>query len=128
MTATPASSPELYEGIQGQEAAVKELQNLLRNKGYTTVTVDGIFGAKTTQAVKDFQTKNGLTADGVVGTKTWAALRSGGGGGGQPVKLVDVCNYYDPTKYPHQTKALEWLQNNIPKATLDEFSRRWRNP
>lgn len=128
MTATPASSPpELYKNIQGQKAAVEELQNLLRSKGYTYVIVDGAFGDKTEQAVIDFQTKNGLKADGIVGTKTWAALKSGGGGGGQPIKFVDVCNYYDPTKYPHQTKALEWLQNNISKATLDEFSRRWRN-
>lgn len=128
MTTTPASSPELYEGIQGQTAAVKELQNLLRNKGYTSVTADGVFGSKTTQAVKEFQTKSGLKADGIVGSKTWAALRSTGGGGGSPIKLVDVCQYYDPVKNPHQTKALEWLQNTIPTATLEEFARRWRNP
>ncbi len=121
-----ATDPELYEGIQGQGAAVKELQTLLRNKGYTNITADGIFGPKTTTAVRDFQTKNGLTVDGRVGSKTWAALRSSGGGGGTPIKLVDVCQYYDPTKYPHQTGALEWLQNSIPKATMEEFARRWR--
>lgn len=123
-----ATDPTLSEGIQGQEAAVKDLQTLLRNKGYTNVTIDGIFGSKTTQAVKDFQTKSGLTADGVVGTKTWAALRGSGGGGQPSIKLVDVCSYYDPKKHPHQTAALEWLQNNIPAATLDEFAKRWRNP
>jgi peptidoglycan hydrolase-like protein with peptidoglycan-binding domain len=128
MATNPAPSPELYEGIQGQVAAVTDLQNLLRAKGYTYVIADGTFGPKTKQAVIEFQTKSKLKADGIVGTQTWAALRSTTGGGGQPIKLVDVCNYYDPAKYPHQTKALEWLQSNIPAATLDEFAKRWRNP
>jgi peptidoglycan hydrolase-like protein with peptidoglycan-binding domain len=42
------------------------------------VTADGRFGPGTEQAVKDFQTARGLTADGVVGTTTWAALVEGG--------------------------------------------------
>jgi putative chitinase len=32
------------------------------------------FGPKTEQAVKDFQAKNGLTADGIVGPATWAKI------------------------------------------------------
>ena len=35
---------------------------------------DGIFGPLTEEAVKEFQKRKGLTADGVVGAKTWAAL------------------------------------------------------
>lgn len=38
------------------------------------ITVDGIFGAATQNAVKAFQTSNGLTADGIVGSATWAKL------------------------------------------------------
>lgn len=46
------------------------LQQLLREAGYDIV-VDGDFGAKTDLAVRDYQKKNKLVADGVVGPKTW---------------------------------------------------------
>jgi peptidoglycan hydrolase-like protein with peptidoglycan-binding domain len=36
--------------------------------------VDGVFGAETEKAVRQFQADHGLTVDGVVGRKTWAAL------------------------------------------------------
>ena len=50
------------------------LQLALRRAGYTTLALDGIFGARTLDAVRDFQQKNGLSADGVVGRATWALL------------------------------------------------------
>lgn len=53
---------------------VKTIQRKLKNWGYYTGGVDGIFGAQTKKAVVFFQQKNGLSADGVVGTKTLAAL------------------------------------------------------
>ena len=54
---------------------VSDLQWLLRNKhGYKILKVDGGFGNKTLVAVKDFQKKHGLTADGIVGPKTWKKL------------------------------------------------------
>lgn len=52
----------------------KTVQTKLKRWGYYTGSVDGIYGAKTKQAVKNFQRKNGLTADGIVGAKTAAAL------------------------------------------------------
>ncbi len=62
----------LKQGSTGSQ--VKTLQTKLKNWGYYTGAVDGIFGANTTKAVKYFQSKNGLTADGIVGAKTAAAM------------------------------------------------------
>lgn len=39
------------------------------------ISADAIAGAKTVQAIKDFQTKNGLTVDGICGKNTWKALK-----------------------------------------------------
>jgi peptidoglycan hydrolase-like protein with peptidoglycan-binding domain len=47
---------------------VRKVQSALR------ITVDGVFGAETEQAVKRFQKRKGLTADGVVGPDTRDAL------------------------------------------------------
>ena len=64
--------PTLRRGNQGE--AVEELQALLNAKFGFSLEIDGNFGKATETAVKEFQKKNGLTADGVVGKKTWAAL------------------------------------------------------
>lgn len=53
---------------------VKTLQRLLNAMGHTCGDVDGIIGSKTVAAVKAFQKSEGLTADGIVGAKTWNAL------------------------------------------------------
>ena len=62
----------LKQGSSGDY--VKKVQQKLKNWGYYTGAVDGVFGAKTKAAVVSFQKKNGLTADGIVGAKTFAAL------------------------------------------------------
>ena len=63
--------PVVKSGANGHP--VKTLQYLLRARGHTVV-VDGAFGPNTAAAVKAFQTSRGLTADGIVGPITWAAL------------------------------------------------------
>lgn len=55
--------------------AVKAVQSQLNTRGYGLV-VDGAFGSKTEAAVRDFQSKRGLTVDGVVGPMTWNKLVS----------------------------------------------------
>lgn len=72
---TPPSSsyPTLQQGASG--AAVTQLQNLLKARGYS-VTVDGQFGPATATTVRRFQGNIGTTVDGVVGPKTWGALEA----------------------------------------------------
>lgn len=62
----------LRYGSRGSK--VREVQTKLKNWGYYKGSVDGIFGSGTQSAVKSFQRKNGLTADGIVGAKTAAAM------------------------------------------------------
>ena len=66
--------PTLRKGDSGIE--VTTLQYLLSHYGYP-VTADGVFGNKTADAVVKFQSDKGLTADGIVGGKTWAKLIEG---------------------------------------------------
>ena len=78
-------------GSRGNE--VKQIQSKLRAWGYYTGSVDGIYGSKTFEAVKYFQRKNGLTADGIAGTKTLQALgitSSSSSGGGKSSNNTDV--------------------------------------
>lgn len=55
---------------------VKAAQVQLKRNGYS-LTVDGSFGPATLSAVKSFQSKKGLSVDGVVGPNTWRALVAG---------------------------------------------------
>lgn len=59
-------------GSRGDE--VKQIQTKLKNWGYYNGSVDGIYGSGTLAAVKSFQRKNGLTVDGIAGTKTLQAM------------------------------------------------------
>ena len=64
--------PILRRGSRGDN--VRELQRQLNDLGYSCGIADGVFGAKTETAVKDFQRDHGLKADGIVGPLTWAAI------------------------------------------------------
>ena len=66
--------PVLEKGIDGSK--VKALQALLIGYGHNLGMwgVDGDFGAATDTAVKNYQQKNGLVADGIVGELTWSKL------------------------------------------------------
>ena len=59
-------------GSTGSE--VRQIQTKLKRWGYYNGNIDGIYGSQTLKAVKEFQKKNGLTVDGIVGEKTLAAL------------------------------------------------------
>lgn len=76
----PAAQPSAVQrdtirrGAKGP--TVVEAQGLLIRAGYSLHKhgADGSFGAETEAAVRAFQQAHGLTADGIVGPKTWAAL------------------------------------------------------
>lgn len=58
--------------------AIRTLQKLLRSVGYKSVSVNGKYDLRSRIAVRRFQRKHKLPVDGVVGARTWAALRKVG--------------------------------------------------
>lgn len=77
-----ASAVVLRLGSEGP--GVRDLQKALNIK------VDGGFGVATEAAVKAFQLRHGLTPDGVVGDKTWDALRTGKPGLKPPAQKAEA--------------------------------------
>ena len=71
---TTMDDDSLRKGSTG--TAVKTLQTNLKKLGFYTAYVDGSFGATTESAVKAFQKKYGLTADGVAGSATLKKIES----------------------------------------------------
>ena len=67
-----AVSASYKRGSSGE--TVKQIQTKLKEWGYYDGTVDGVYGNGTEKAVKYFQEKNGLTADGKAGQNTLDAL------------------------------------------------------
>lgn len=70
--AQSALAASYQQGDSG--SAVTTIQTKLKRWGYFDGPVDGVYGSKTTKAVRSFQQKNGLTADGVAGPATLKAL------------------------------------------------------
>ncbi len=68
----------LKKGSSGE--SVRELQEKLNSYGNYGLQTDGVFGDKTLAAVQDYQKKNSLAVDGIVGTNTWGALNNASSG------------------------------------------------
>ncbi|UBF25894.1 peptidoglycan-binding protein [Kovacikia minuta CCNUW1] len=68
----PVDMPEIKRGCSGE--AVKLLQSALKSTGAFPMDVDGKFGSLTEMSVRNFQRRQGLVADGIVGACTWRAL------------------------------------------------------
>lgn len=109
-----ASYKTIQSGSTGEE--VKDLQQRLRNYGYN-VTVDGNFGDQTKNAVMDYQTKYGLTSDGIVGDETWASLAKSAN------LSVDSALDNKPGEYtPQNQEQIDNLYNQIvnrPQFSFD---------
>lgn len=69
---SPGAMAAVYWGQRGEE--VRQVQQKLKQWGYYSGSVDGVFGQSTYNAIVRFQKKNGLTADGVAGQATLAAM------------------------------------------------------
>ncbi|MDR1906467.1 MAG: spore cortex-lytic enzyme [Clostridiales bacterium] len=99
----------LKQGSRGED--VKSVQKKLKNWGYYSGSIDGIYGSGTAAAVKSFQKKNKLTADGIVGQKTAAAmgitLSSGASGGykSSDLDLLAKCVYAEARGEPYTGKV-----------------------
>ncbi len=61
----------IRKGSTGDD--VRTAQTMLSLAGFI-IGIDGIFGSETDSAVRGFQSKYGLTVDGIVGSNTWNAL------------------------------------------------------
>ena len=96
ITTDTTSYSETTVSLRDEGPVVKEIQQMLSELGYDlssgpndkTKGIDGIFGMKTWKAVLDFQRKNNLEADGIVGEKTMTALEKATSKAGYTVKVT----------------------------------------
>ena len=102
--------PVLKKGSKGD--SVKTLQIKLNEFGYKLV-VDGDFGVSTENTLKDFQKKNGLTADGICGAATWTVLN-------KPVKTPEEITVQNAVKDGIITDADYWLNALCGKTTVSK--------
>ncbi len=104
-TQTTTTRPTISLGSTGED--VKDLQKVLNaTVADTSLVVDGIFGNLTKEAVIAFQKYYGLTADGIVGSQTWAVVDT----------IVRATLYFGSTR-----EDVEYLQrrlNGISSASL----------
>ena len=96
ITTDTTSYSETTVSLRDQGPVVQEIQQMLSELGYDlssgpndkTKGIDGIFGMKTWKAVLDFQKKNGLEPDGIVGELTMEALEKATSKAGYTVKVT----------------------------------------
>lgn len=74
---SPACSTGGYPYVRRGSVGVYVLiaQDDLNTLGYNTGGLDGIFGARTDEAVRNYQRSRGLAVDGIVGCNTWRSLQ-----------------------------------------------------
>lgn len=62
--------------IRVSGVSVEDVQRALKQAGFDPGPVDGRIGKKTKSAIKEFQRRHHLTADGIVGERTWSYLKT----------------------------------------------------
>lgn len=105
----------LKKGASGD--TVKRIQEALNNNGYG-LGVDGIWGDKTDAAIRDYQTKNGLTADGIYGANTHNSLFGiAGTNNPEKPKAPDSYSNIDLGKYDSGYQKSDDVINSENKKT-----------
>lgn len=89
---------------------IATIQAQLNKKGCSVGTVDGIADPTTYNAVISFQNKNGLTADGQVGTATWDILFDTVSGGTTHTRILKVTS---PLMQGDDVKAVQNKLNSL---------------
>lgn len=84
---TTAGYPLVRRGSRNTYVLI--LQDALNALGYTTYTLDGIFGGNTENAVRGFQRSVGLSVDGICGCNTWRQLTAAAVGIGRTRTVID---------------------------------------
>lgn len=84
---TAAGFPTVRYGSKGNYVCVA--QDALNALGLSTGGLDGVFGTNTRNAVLTFQSRNGLSADGILGPMTWSRLMSQVNGIGRTPTVID---------------------------------------
>ena len=75
-SSSKGSSKVSMDDIIRVDASIKDIQTALKNAGVYTGKVDGKAGAGTKAAIVEFQKQHHLASDGVLGKRTWKALKT----------------------------------------------------
>ena len=90
---------------------VTDIQTKLLNSGFDPGGIDGVYGGKTTAAVKAYQQAKGLTADGIVGNNTWGSL-AGASPSPSPPHSGNMATINTATPTPAGFNEAEYLAAN----------------
>ena len=71
----PPKSVSIRSVIQVVGVSPSDLQEALKRRSLYMGPIDGRLTQRIVEAVKEFQSRNGISADGVVGNKTWKLLK-----------------------------------------------------
>ena len=110
-------------GSSGSE--VRQIQEKLKRWGYYNGSIDGVYGSRTEEAVKSFQRKNGLTADGIAGRKTLNAIgiyssSSSGGSSSNDLSLLSKVVYSESRGEPYtgQVAVASIVLNRVKSSSF----------
>ncbi|MBR1409305.1 MAG: peptidoglycan-binding protein [Clostridia bacterium] len=124
-SSTISASGLLRLGSEGDD--VRTLQQKLAAMGYYSGSITGHFGSKTESAVAAFQSANGLSADGIAGSKTLNAINNKSSGSSSSASSASSASSSSGSsssgtmlKYGVQSEAVRSLQQNL--KTLGYYS------